>query len=223
MPARHPLCLRRLLPSPPRRAFNRPKVPSPANSSNSSRTEFHFTDATELRYSICFERHRLRRHSNPGKLSLQRFERRRQPHRLFPERLACHRPDAFSYGPQILQLFPNAGTNTGGDSVQIYGYGFGSDPTKIAVKIGGANAAVQKVENVTTSLLPQPRLQLPIFTRTHYPADASRLFRQSGRFVSSVAGSRRPPNHFSICKAFIRIAGRIFHLPALRSGPQQII
>src|SRR6266850_1088846 len=59
-------------------------------------------------------------------------------------------PDAFSYGPQILQLLPNAGTNTGGDSVQIYGYGFGSDPTKITVKIGGANAAVQKVENVTT-------------------------------------------------------------------------
>ena len=58
-------------------------------------------------------------------------------------------PDAFSYGPQILQILPNAGTNAGGDSVQIYGYGFGSDPTKITVKIGGAAAAVQKVENVT--------------------------------------------------------------------------
>ncbi len=57
-------------------------------------------------------------------------------------------PDAFSYGPQILQLLPNAGVNTGGDSVQIYGYGFGSDATKITVKIGGANATVQKVENV---------------------------------------------------------------------------
>jgi len=59
-------------------------------------------------------------------------------------------PDAFSYGPQILQLLPNAGTNTGGDSVQIYGYGFGSDPTKITVEIGGANATVQKVEGVTS-------------------------------------------------------------------------
>src|SRR5713101_7820717 len=59
-------------------------------------------------------------------------------------------PDAFSYGPQILQFLPNAGMNTGGDSVQIYGYGFGSDPTQITVKIGGASAAVQKVESVTS-------------------------------------------------------------------------
>jgi hypothetical protein len=57
-------------------------------------------------------------------------------------------PDAFSYGPQILQILPNAGTNGGGDSVQIYGYGFGSDATKITVKIGGANATVQKMETV---------------------------------------------------------------------------
>ena len=59
-------------------------------------------------------------------------------------------PDAFSYGPQILQILPNAGTSSGGDSIQVYGYGFGSDPTKIAVKIGGATATIQKVENVTT-------------------------------------------------------------------------
>lgn len=59
-------------------------------------------------------------------------------------------PDAFSYGPQILQLLPNAGRSAGGDAVQIYGYGFGSDPTKITVKIGGATATVQKVESVTS-------------------------------------------------------------------------
>lgn len=59
-------------------------------------------------------------------------------------------PDVFSYGPQILQVLPNAGTGSGGDSVQIYGYGFGTDPTKIAVNIGGAAATVQQVENVTT-------------------------------------------------------------------------
>lgn len=58
-------------------------------------------------------------------------------------------PDAFSYGPEILQILPNAGSTSGGDSVQIYGYGFGTDPTKISVKIGGAAATVQKVENVT--------------------------------------------------------------------------
>ena len=61
-------------------------------------------------------------------------------------------PDAFSYGPQILQVLPNAGTSSGGDSIQIYGYGFGSDPGKINAKIGGANATVQKVENITSIL-----------------------------------------------------------------------
>ncbi|HEY2461630.1 MAG TPA: IPT/TIG domain-containing protein [Candidatus Acidoferrum sp.] len=58
-------------------------------------------------------------------------------------------PDAFSYGTQILKVLPNAGAKTGGDSVQIYGYGFGSDTSKIAVSIGGTAAAVQKVENVS--------------------------------------------------------------------------
>lgn len=58
-------------------------------------------------------------------------------------------PDAFSYGPQVLQVLPNGGENSGGDSIQIYGYGFGTDPTKITVNIGGAAATVQKVENVT--------------------------------------------------------------------------
>ena len=58
-------------------------------------------------------------------------------------------PDAFSYGPQILQILPNAGSSAGGDSLQIYGYGLGSDPTKIAVKIGGATAIVQRVESVS--------------------------------------------------------------------------
>jgi IPT/TIG domain-containing protein len=59
-------------------------------------------------------------------------------------------PDAFSYGPQILQVLPNAGASAGGDSIQIYGYGFGADPTKITAKIGGAAATIQKVESVAT-------------------------------------------------------------------------
>ena len=58
-------------------------------------------------------------------------------------------PDAFSYGPQILQILPNAGMSAGGDTVQIYGYGFGSDPTSIAVQIGGTVATVQSVQSVS--------------------------------------------------------------------------
>jgi hypothetical protein len=99
-------------------------------------------------------------------------------------------PDAFSYGPQILQLLPNAGVNTGGDSLQIYGYGFGSDATKIAVKIGGANATVQKVENVTT-------ITTSLSLDASYPFSLERITLQTppgsaGKadvFVSSAAGS----------------------------------
>jgi hypothetical protein len=106
-------------------------------------------------------------------------------------------PDAFSYGPQILQLLPNAGTNTGGDSLQIYGYGFGSDPTKITVKIGGANAAVQKVEGVT-SIASSLGLDLS------YPFSLERITLQtspgsSGKadvFVSAPAGSTTSAKSF---------------------------
>jgi hypothetical protein len=68
----------------------------------------------------------------------------------FPSGWLALAPDAFSYGPQVLQVLPNAGTPAGGDTVQIYGYGFGSDPTRLTVKIGGATGTVQKTENVTS-------------------------------------------------------------------------
>lgn len=58
-------------------------------------------------------------------------------------------PDAFSYGPKLLSVIPTAGVNTGGDSVQIIGYGFGSDPGSVAVTIGGAAAITQAVENIS--------------------------------------------------------------------------
>ncbi|MBS1841834.1 MAG: IPT/TIG domain-containing protein [Acidobacteria bacterium] len=57
-------------------------------------------------------------------------------------------PDAFSYGPQILEALPNAGSKNGGETIAIYGYGFGTDPAKLTIKIGGASAAVQKIEQI---------------------------------------------------------------------------
>ena len=67
----------------------------------------------------------------------------------FPSGWLALAPDAFSYGTQILKIFPNAGSKNGGDTVQIYGYGFGSDASAITLKIGAINATVQKLENVT--------------------------------------------------------------------------
>ncbi len=111
-------------------------------------------------------------------------------------------PDAFSYGPQILQLLPNAGMNTGGDSVQIYGYGFGSDPTKITATIGGANAAVQKVESVTS-------LAASLGLDASYPFSLERVTLQappgsSGQadaFVSTPAGSTTAAGSFQFLQS----------------------
>lgn len=68
----------------------------------------------------------------------------------FPNGWLALAPGAFSYGPQVLQVLPNAGAPAGGDTVQIYGYGFGSDPTKVTVTIGGASATVEQTQNITS-------------------------------------------------------------------------
>jgi DNA-binding beta-propeller fold protein YncE len=68
----------------------------------------------------------------------------------FPSGWLAIAPDAFGYGPQILKVLPNATSSAGGDAIQIYGYGFGSDATQLSAKIGGAPAIIQTVENVTT-------------------------------------------------------------------------
>ncbi len=69
---------------------------------------------------------------------------------FFPDGWAALAPDAFSYGPQILELLPNAGNKTGNETIALYGYGFGSDASKLSVKIGGAIATVQKIEQVNS-------------------------------------------------------------------------
>jgi hypothetical protein len=68
----------------------------------------------------------------------------------FPSGWMTLAPDAFAYGPQILKILPNAGNKAGGDSVSIYGYGFGNDPGKLSVKMGGLGASVEKIENVAS-------------------------------------------------------------------------
>jgi len=57
-------------------------------------------------------------------------------------------PAAFSYGPAILQVFPDAGSQTGGDTLYLFGFGFGTSTGSLTVTIGGAAATVQKVESL---------------------------------------------------------------------------
>jgi hypothetical protein len=115
----------------------------------------------------------------------------------FPSGWLALTPDAFSYGPQLLDILPNAGTPSGGDTVQIYGYGFGSDASKITISIGGSNAAIQKVENVT-SIAPSLGLD------TTYPFSLQRITLQTpagspGKadlLITSPAGSLTVPKAF---------------------------
>jgi len=108
----------------------------------------------------------------------------------FPSGWLALAPDAFSYGPQVLQILSNAGSPSGGDTIQIYGYGFGADSTKITVSIGGTAAGVQKVENLT-SIAPSLGLD------TSYPFSVERVTLQTpaggpGKadvVISSPAGS----------------------------------
>ena len=58
-------------------------------------------------------------------------------------------PNAFSFGPKITQIFPNAGSAAGGDTITILGYGFGAASGSVTVSIGGQSATVQKVESVS--------------------------------------------------------------------------
>jgi IPT/TIG domain len=67
----------------------------------------------------------------------------------FPSGWLAIAPDAFAYSPQILEMSPSAGNASGGDTVQLYGYGFGVDASKITVQVGGAAGTVQSVANVT--------------------------------------------------------------------------
>jgi IPT/TIG domain len=90
----------------------------------------------------------------------------------FPSGWIAIAPDAFSYGPQILKTLPNAGNNTGGDVVQIYGYGFGSDANRPSVTIGRAAATIQKVENLGAI---EPTIGLD----TSYPFGLQRITLQS--------------------------------------------
>lgn len=130
---------------------------------------------------------------------------------FFPSGWLAIAPDAFSYGPQILEVLPNAGAKGGGDTIQIYGYGFGTDATQITAKIGGASSVVQKVEIVTTiapslaldATYPFPLQRITLLT----PPGASG---QSDVTVTSAAGTTTSAHAFQYTQS-----SQVFAKPAL--------
>ncbi|MGA2572053.1 MAG: hypothetical protein ABSF23_16210 [Terracidiphilus sp.] len=80
-------------------------------------------------------------------------------------------PEAFSYGPTILEATPNASTSEGGGSGILYGYGFGSTAyngsisTGFAITVGGTPATVTGfVGNAYGSGSPPFNLQAVAYT-----------------------------------------------------------
>jgi DNA-binding beta-propeller fold protein YncE len=130
---------------------------------------------------------------------------------FFPSGWLALAPDAFSYGPQILQVLPNAGSKAGGDAIQLYGYGFGTDPAQITAKLGGATASVQSVEDVTSIALslaldptyPFPLQRLTLLTPPGSPG-------QSDIAVTSSAGSITATRAFQYLQS-----AQVFAKPAL--------
>lgn len=55
-------------------------------------------------------------------------------------------PAAFSYGSQIVSLSPNAGSASGGDTINVFGYGFGAASGNVAATIAGQTATVVSVD-----------------------------------------------------------------------------
>jgi hypothetical protein len=69
---------------------------------------------------------------------------------FFPSGAIDFAPQAFSFGPSIQFLSGNAGSTTGGSTLQIVGTGI-SDPAQMQVAIGGKNAAVTSVNSFLSS------------------------------------------------------------------------
>jgi IPT/TIG domain len=124
----------------------------------------------------------------------------------FPSGWLALAPDAFSYGPQVLQILPNAGTPAGGDTVQIYGYGFGSDATKLNVKIGGTSATVQRVQNAT-SIVPS----LGLDSTYPFPIECITLQSPAGAAGKADVAITSPAGSVTASKAFQYLQSENFY------------
>ncbi len=124
----------------------------------------------------------------------------------FPSGWLAIAPDAFSYGPQVLQILPNAGTPAGGDILQIYGYGFGSDPTKLTVKIGNEFATVQQSQS-----LPAIGPSLGLDSTYPFPLECITLQTPAGTAGKSDIAITSPAGSVTSPKAFQYLQSESFY------------
>jgi hypothetical protein len=112
-------------------------------------------------------------------------------------------PDAFSYGPAIQQVFPNAGSSSGGDTVYLIGHGFGSDPGALSAKIAGQSATVQKVE-----ALPSFASALSLDSTYPFPIERITLTTPSGAAGKADISLTTPSGNVTLPKSFQYLAAR---------------
>ena len=124
----------------------------------------------------------------------------------FPNGWIAIAPDAFSYGPQVLQILPNAGTPTGGDSIQIFGYGFGSDLTKLTVRIAGATATVQQIQNLAAI-----GTSLGLDSTYPFPLECITLQTPAGTPGKADIAIKSPAGSVTAPKAFQYLQGENFY------------
>jgi hypothetical protein len=57
-------------------------------------------------------------------------------------------PAAFSYGPRIVGVLPNASAASGGDTIGVLGYGFGNSSGAVSAKMGSQAATIVSVDSL---------------------------------------------------------------------------
>jgi IPT/TIG domain len=112
-------------------------------------------------------------------------------------------PEAFSYGPTVQQILPNAGTSAGGDTIYLIGHGFGSSAGGITVKIGGQAATVQKVE-----ALPAFAAALSLDSTYPIPLERITLTTPAGSAGKADIALTTPAGSTALPKSFQYLAAR---------------
>ena len=106
-------------------------------------------------------------------------------------------PSAFSYGPVILRILPNAGAPQGGDAVKVFGYGFGGSTGSITATIGGNAATVQSVQ-----ALPSCAAGLGLDSTYPFPLECITLITPSGSSGKADLTIHSPAGSTNAAKAF---------------------
>jgi hypothetical protein len=122
---------------------------------------------------------------------------------VFPNGWFALAPDAFTYGPHILSISPNAGSLEGGTIIEVLGYGFDFAPEEVQVLVGGRTATVVELSHGFISSYPFPlhriRFQIP-------PGPAG----DADLIIRTPAGSLTSARAFKYVKTAVKPASGLF-------------